>query len=254
MRIDAVSTGTVQITSAMEIGRPPVRLARAVLDRRYSAPLPIHAWVIWHPDGPLLIDTGELSTSRDMPIAKFDVARDDEIDRQLARLEIDPKDLQAVVLTHLHGDHMNGVPRLGGVGVTVHSESLTWFGRRALAKRGANVKPLVLDDEPFGGFARSATLTADGSIVAVPAPGHATGQIAIVVVEDDHHVLIGADSAYSQQQLIDGKVDGVSVSARDAVASMGAIRAHARRQPTVYLPSHDPGSAARLEARTPLEA
>jgi N-acyl homoserine lactone hydrolase len=254
MQIEALSTGTVQITNAMQIGRPPARLAKAVLDRRYSSPLPIHAWLIRHPDGPVLVDTGELSTSRDLPIAKFHVERDEEIDRLLAGRGIEPEDLQAVVLTHLHGDHMNGVPRLGGVSVTVHSESLTWFGRRALTKRGANAKPLALEHGAFGAFARSAKLTGDGRIVAVPVPGHATGQIAIVVVEDDHHVLIGADSAYTQQQLVDGKVDGVSTSARDAVASMRTIREHARRQPTVYLPSHDPESAARLRARAPLQA
>jgi glyoxylase-like metal-dependent hydrolase (beta-lactamase superfamily II) len=254
MRIDAVSTGTVQIKTAMAIGRPPLRLARALLDRSYTGALPIHAWVIHHPDGPVLVDTGELSASRDMPIAKFQVERDEEIDRQLARLGIEPKDLQAVVLTHLHGDHMNGVARLGSVTVSVPAEALTWVGRRMLARRRIQAAPLTLKDGPFGAFARSAKLTADGSIVAVPVPGHATGQIAIAVVEDDRHVLIGGDSAYNQRQLIDGKVDGVAISARDALASMRNILEHARRQPTVYLPSHDPESAARLADRTVLEA
>jgi glyoxylase-like metal-dependent hydrolase (beta-lactamase superfamily II) len=254
MKIEALSTGTVQIKTAMAIGRPPIRLVRALLDRNYTRALPIHAWVIHHPDGPVLVDTGELASSRDMPIAKFTVERDDEIDRQLGRLGIEPNDLQAVVLTHLHGDHMNGVARLGSVGVRVSADALTWFGRRMLARRGIEAAPLSLTDGPFGAFARSAKITADGSIVAVPVPGHATGQIAIAVVEDGRHVLIGGDSTYNQRQLIDGKVDGVAVSARDALASIRNILAHARRHPTVYLPSHDPESAARLADRTVLMA
>jgi glyoxylase-like metal-dependent hydrolase (beta-lactamase superfamily II) len=252
MQIDALSTGTVEIKTAMEIGQPPIRLLRALLDRHYTEPLPIHAWLIKHPDGPVLVDTGELAASPDMPIARFQVERADEIDQQLATRGLKPSDLQAVVITHVHGDHVNGAARLPGAKLLVPEEALTWFGRRMLARRGLEPTPLALSDQPFGAFARSAKLTPDGSIVAVPAPGHATGQIAIVVVEDDRHVLIGADSAYSQRQLLAGRVDGVAVSARAARATMRTVVEHGRRHPTVYLPSHDPESAARLQARTVL--
>jgi glyoxylase-like metal-dependent hydrolase (beta-lactamase superfamily II) len=147
---------------------------------------------------------------------------------------------------------MNGVARLPGVEVVVGEEALTRLGARALAKRGVTPTRLRMLDQPFGAFARSAPLTADQRVVAVPIPGHASGQVAVVVVQDDHHVLIGGDSAYTQQQLLDLQVDGVSVSARDAIRSMRTIIDHGRRQPTVYLPSHDPESAARLAARNVL--
>lgn len=250
MQIHALTTGTVQIKTAMEIGRPPIRLLTALLGREYTGALPIHAWVVDHPDGAILIDTGELASSRNMPIATFQVQRDDEIDRQLERLGVTPK---TVVLTHLHGDHMNGAQRLNGMPLLVHDDALTYFGRRMLTTRGLTATPFALDDGPFGAFPRSNNLTPDGSIVAVATPGHATGHVAIVVVEDDRHVLIAGDTAYTMGQLLARKIDGVSISARDAAASQGTILEHARRHPTVYLPSHDPGSAARLDARTVLE-
>src|SRR5689334_25374876 len=121
MQIHALTTGTVQIKTAMEIGRPPVRLVRALLDRQYTRRLPIHAWLIEHPDGAVLVDTGELAASKDMPIAKFHVTKDDEIDRQLERIGIEPK---MTVITHLHGDHMNGAARLAARPV-VHEEAVT---------------------------------------------------------------------------------------------------------------------------------
>jgi hypothetical protein len=37
-----------------------------------------------------------------------------------------------------------------------------------------------------------------------------------------------------------------------SVATMQAILAHGREHPTVYLPSHDPESVARLQAGTTL--
>jgi glyoxylase-like metal-dependent hydrolase (beta-lactamase superfamily II) len=89
-------------------------------------------------------------------------------------------------------------------------------------------------------------------VIAVPTPGHARGHISVVVVEADHHVLLAGDSAYAQQQLLDLQPDGVSLSATQAVASMRTILEHARMHPTVFLPSHDPDSQARLAAREPL--
>jgi glyoxylase-like metal-dependent hydrolase (beta-lactamase superfamily II) len=245
----------VQIKTAMERGRwpQPARLVRALLDRRFTGPLPIHAWLIEHPEGPLLVDTGELASTSDPPIARFRVDREDEIDRQLERAGVAPADLAAVVLTHMHGDHRNGLARLAGARVLASAEALGRRGRRRLAGQGLVVEPLVLADGPFGAFPRSARITADGSVVAVPVPGHARGQLAVVVVEGERHVMLGGDSSYSQQQLLDLHPDGVSVSPRRALASMGAILEHACRHPTVYLPSHDPEAARRLEQRAVLE-
>jgi N-acyl homoserine lactone hydrolase len=254
MHIHALTTGTVEITTAMERGRGRgvLRFARTLLDRRYTRPLPIHAWLIEHPDGPLLVDTGELATSRDMPIARFHVTRADEIDQELERAGYTPDDLAAVVLTHLHGDHANGLARLPGVRALASADALTKGGTRRLRKRGTTAEPIELTTRTFGAFAQSTPLTGDGRVLAVPVPGHARGQIAVLVVEDDHHVLLAGDSAYSQAQLVDQQPDGVSVSAREAVRSMQTILAHAARHPTVFLPSHDPGAQERLRSRSPL--
>ena len=254
MRIHALSTGSVEIKTAMARGRRPVRLARTLLDRSYTAPLPIYAWLIEHPDGPILVDTGELATTSDPPIARFHVEREHEIDCRLAEAGHGVEDLRSVVLTHLHGDHMNGVARLRGARVLASAQALRRGGARRLRRLGAEAEPIALTERRFGAFGRSAALTSDGQVLAVPTPGHAAGHIAVIVIEEDHHVLLGGDSAYSQAQLLDLQPDGVSPSARLAVSSMQAILDHARMHPTVYLPAHDPASAARLERREPLRA
>src|SRR5271157_5501683 len=103
MQIHALTTGTVRIKAKMERGRGagPLRLANALADRRYTGDLPIHAWLIEHPEGPILVDAGELAGARDMPIARFAIGADDEIDRRLAAHGLRPSDLRLVVLTHL---------------------------------------------------------------------------------------------------------------------------------------------------------
>src|SRR6202022_4260367 len=125
--------------------------------------------------------------------------------------------------------------RLRGARVTASADALGGSAR-ALRRRNLAPQPIHLNGAPFGAFSASASLTADGKILAVPIPGHARGQIAVVAIEDDRHIFLGGDSAYSQQQVLDVQLDGVSTSARAARRTMRTILDHARRHPTVYLP------------------
>ena len=251
MRIHPLSTGTVRVTTAFERGSGPVplRQLRAIRDRHYTDPLPIHAWLVEHPDGPLLVDTGELADVRDMPWARFSVTPQDEIDRLLSGVGVAPKDLKAIVFTHLHLDHRDGLARLPKVPALVGETELrrSPLGRRAL--RGRATTTIRLRHEPFGAFPTSAPLTGDGTIRAVPIPGHTLGQLAIVIDEGDRHVMLAGDSAYSQAQLLERHPDGIGARPATARETMERILAHARRHPTVYLPSHDPESATRLANR-----
>ena len=61
MKIHAVQTGTVAIRPNQREGKGPgfARLINTLSDRRWTEPLPIYAWVIEHPEGIIVIDTGE---------------------------------------------------------------------------------------------------------------------------------------------------------------------------------------------------
>jgi N-acyl homoserine lactone hydrolase len=257
--ITPLTTGTVSITLAMRRGegRGLRRRAAMFTDRRFTDSLPIHAWAIEHADGVLLVDAGELAGARDQRFARFAVRPEDEIDRVLAAAGIGA--VEAVVMTHLHGDHMDGLARLAGVPVLLAEAELratrtleARVARRVLHQplpRPFTPTPFAFDGPPIGGFAASHPLTADGTVHAVPAPGHTPGHTAILVNQGEHHVLLCGDAAYEQAQLLDRQPDGVSPDPAVALATIDAILAHARRHPTVVLPSHDPESAARLAAR-----
>jgi glyoxylase-like metal-dependent hydrolase (beta-lactamase superfamily II) len=260
LSVRPLSTGQVRIKETMHrgVGTGLARRARIMRPGPMTGPLPIHAWVIEHPEGLILVDTGESHSARNQAFATFAVAREDELDHQLRAAGFAPSDVATVVLTHIHGDHVDGLPHvpdarvLANAGEIAVARSLAGRITRTVARQplppGFHVEPVALDGAPFGAFAASQALTADGRIVAVPAPGHTPGHMAIIVVQDDHHVLIGGDSAYDQAQLLDLQVDGVSPDDEVARATMQTILDHARRHPTVYLPSHDPQSAARLQA------
>ncbi|HEX5927474.1 MAG TPA: N-acyl homoserine lactonase family protein [Baekduia sp.] len=256
--IRPLTTGQVRIHAKMHRGEGTGLRRRAKILRKgpMGELLPIHAWLIEHPEGLFLIDTGESHTARSATFAEFHVTRTDELDHQLEAANVAPADVKTVVLTHIHGDHIDGLPHVPNAAILANEREIAIangpLGRlqRAVARQPLPPSfapgPIILDGPALGAFPTSKALTADGRIVAVPTPGHTLGHIAILIVQPDHHVLLGGDTAYDQQQLQDLHVDGVSPKDDIAIATMKTILAHAETTPTVYLPSHDPQSVRRL--------
>jgi N-acyl homoserine lactone hydrolase len=264
--IHALTTGHVRILDTMHrgVGRGLRRRAKLLRPGPMGAWLPIHAWLIEHPEGPLLVDAGERHTARDAPFATFRVTREDELDHQLRSAGVAPEDVATVVFTHIHGDHVGGLPHVAGARQLAGAREIAVAGgigariqRRATRQPlppGFAPAPIALDGPAFGAFAASAPLTADGRVVAVPTPGHTPGHLSVVVVQPDHHVLLAGDASYDQAQLQDRQVDGVSPDDDVAIDTMQTILDHAAAHPTVYLPSHDPASAQRLRTTSTLAA
>ena len=120
---------------------------------------------------------------------------------------------------------------------------------------GFDPEPFVLDGGPFAAFARSRALSDDGRIVAVETPGHTPGHVSVICVDDaGRHVMLAGDATDTLEQLHARRADAVAPDTKVHVATLETILAHCAQHPTVYLPSHDPDSAARLAATTTVSA
>jgi glyoxylase-like metal-dependent hydrolase (beta-lactamase superfamily II) len=112
-------------------------------------------------------------------------------------------------------------------------------------------RPFALDGGPFGAFAKSRALSDDGRIVAVATPGHTRGHISVICVDDEgRHVMLAGDATDTLEQLHARRADAVGPDPKVHVATLETILEHCAQHRTVYLPSHDPASAARLAAGT----
>ena len=60
-------------------------------------------------------------------------------------------------------------------------------------------------------------------------------------------LFLAGDASYTQELMLQGVVDGVAMNVGEATATLGRIRRYVRDVPTVYLPSHDPGTVQRFE-------
>jgi N-acyl homoserine lactone hydrolase len=263
MRIHALTTGSAHLKHAFLYARSgPRRQLDLFLPGRWHGPFPIHCWAIEHGDRLVLVDTGETAGAHDIPFARFDVAPEDELPGALADAGLSLDSVDLTVLTHMHADHMDGAVHVRGP-VLVHDRELAYSRTRAarLAQRllrqpvpaAVEFRPVPLGDGPFGAFPESRKLSDDGRIVAVGTPGHTPGHVSVVCVDDEgRHVLLAGDATDTVEQLLARRADAVCPKPGVSVATMETILAHTREHPTIYLPSHDPESTARLEAAVTL--
>ena len=261
VKIHALTTGTVSVKQSFLYPDPgPRRQLGLFLPGAWSAPLPIHSWAIEHHGVLRLVDTGETAAARNVPFARMHVTPQQELPAALAAAGLALEDVSEVVLTHAHGDHIDGLVHVSGR-VLINETELRYqhsaaprVMRRVLRQplpAGFAPEPFALDSGPFGAFARSRALSDDGRIVAVNTPGHTPGHISVICVDDSgRHVMLAGDATDSLEQLHARRADAVGPDPAVHVATLDTILAHCADHPTVYLPSHDPESLARFAATT----
>jgi N-acyl homoserine lactone hydrolase len=274
MRVHAISTGTVQVTERQRrgVGPGPLRPLLTMADRRWTDPLPIHVWAIEHPEGVIVVDTGETARAcepgwfpRWHPYfrlaVRLAVRPEEEVGPQLRERGIEPGDVKKVVLTHLHTDHSGGLAHFPDSEILLSDDEYRLASGTMGKLRGFLphrwpewFAPTVIEfqPEPFGPFPESLPLTEAGDVRIVPTGGHTAGHISVVLDEGDRVVFFAGDTSYDQQGLLDGVLDGVAPDPTAARVTMERIRELALQRPTVYLPTHDSDAAARLEGRRPI--
>jgi N-acyl homoserine lactone hydrolase len=271
MKIHAIQTGTVALTKSWRegVGHGKRRLLNTLLDREWTEPLPIYAFAIEHPEGVVVVDTGETARvaepgyfPRWQPFFRFAmrerVEPEEEIGPQLERLGITPSDVRTVVLTHLHTDHAGGLHHFPNKEILVSRTEMEYAAGLRGRLRGYVNKPwpawfspttVELGPVPFGPFPTSLRLTEAGDVTLVPVPGHSPGQLGVVVEDTDHAVFLAGDSSYTQDAMLRGAVDGVGPDEDAERLTHDRIRAYTEANPTVYLPAHDPETGSRLASR-----
>jgi glyoxylase-like metal-dependent hydrolase (beta-lactamase superfamily II) len=265
MKIHALTTGAIRVKHSFLFPSPGRRRQLDLfMPGPFSDPLPIHCWAIEHEGTLRLVDTGETAAARNVPFARPEVTREQELPAAMAAAGLSADDVSEVVITHAHGDHIDGLVHVRGR-VLINETELQFLGspmprvmRRLLRQPlppGFDPEPFVLDGGPFGAFARSRPLSDDGRIVAVETPGHTPGHVSVICVDDaGRQVMLAGDATDTLEQLQARRADAVAPDTKVHVATLDTILAHCAQHPTVYLPSHDPESAARFASATTVRA
>jgi N-acyl homoserine lactone hydrolase len=276
LRVRAISTGSVRMRPE-HIGptwKPmPLWLFTST---RWTDPRPIHAFVIEHREGLVLFDTGQNRAALLDPdyfpgrinkvvnarMGRFVAGPEDTLQAGLAALGYRPEDVDVVVLSHLHPDHVGGLPVLRGARILVSRDELATLSRRVPESRGLYRSHIDLPGlrwervvpEPLGArapasFPAGHDVFGDSSLTVLPTPGHTPGSVSMLVRRTGQApLLLVGDLTYDAELLARGQVSGMGDKRqmRAVIAQVNELR---RAEPDLLvLPAHDPDVAGLLPA------
>jgi N-acyl homoserine lactone hydrolase len=195
--------------------------------------------LVRHPNGDLLIDTGNSSHFDDEISGYPFVLRlklknlAGQLNPEVALPELmrliggDPTKIRWVILSHTHLDHAGGLMDLPRVPVLLTGEELQYAFDPAVQAKGfvipahtqrfpsADAPTLKFDPKPYEMFDESTDLYGDGAVVVVPLRGHTPGGVGIFVNLDPHRRLFYVGDAVDEERGFEDRV-GKSLLLRDS--------------------------------------
>lgn len=214
MRIQCLVTGQVRAKA----GRRGVR--RYLVDEWRDDSMPVNAFLVEHPAGLCLFDTGQTARAaargwfpRWHPffrLSRFELTPEDEVAPQLRARGVEPSEIRRVVLSHLHTDHV------GGLDAFTHAEVIVsrreWERAAGIGGRIRGYLPqhwprqleprlVDFDGAAVGPFAASFDVAGDGRLLLVPTPGHTPGHASLLVHDRERSWLLIGDMAHTAAEL-----------------------------------------------------
>jgi len=174
---------------------------------------PCLGYVVEHPGGILLFDTG---MGRDAGVDAHYRPRRRSLEQALGGVGVDPEDVTELANCHLHFDHCGGNPRLDGRPVFTQAAEL------ADARHPADYTLPELVDTPGVRYVElyGETEVLPG-VLLLPTPGHTAGHQSLVVRQRDGTVVVAGQSH-----------EGASAFSADVLARSAHAEGHPQPLPT----------------------
>lgn len=220
---------------------------------KYQLWLPLSCYLIEHPMGLVVVDTGWHEDIRTQPKEHLGPDLYNSIDyklpvgcsikEQLSTKGLKPQDIDIVLISHLDIDHISGVPLLKGAKefivnevewreTNIHNKS--WF-------EDINVNTFSLQPIPYGPYKLGKDLFGDGLIYLVYTPGHTVGQVSVLIRMNEGWVLLTSDAGYSEKSWRELIIPGYTVNEQQALHSLKWIQQFSQREDCLsVIANHDP--------------
>lgn len=269
VKVHALCTGTVAVKTAFRTKKGGGELAKLniLLDKNYTTYLPIWVWVIEHPEGIILIDTGENAGIKNIDkylareswlhrypfkhSAKFGIKEQDEINYQFDKINLKPDDVKLIVLTHLHLDHTDGLKFFPKQEIIVGDYEFQhpYTNMPSTYPAWFNPNRVTYKKNRIDIFNYAYPITAVEDLLFIPTPGHTHGHSSVIFKTDEFDIMFAGDTSYNQEQVILHEFAGVNADFKKSKQTYDNIMAYASKRKTLYLPTHDENAGLRLSNR-----
>lgn len=170
-------------------------------------------------------------------------------------------DVQYALATHTHWDHIGALGDLPNAKVLLPRSELTWNSpfhgsfdhgvmTHHLKRAKQNLWAFDFNGPPIDGFAASFDVFGDGSIVAVPIPGHTPGSTAFLVRGKERTYLFTGDATWTSRGIelpAHKLLTAVDFDLPTLAETIGRLKAFNDNRPDVkIIPAHDGAALASL--------
>lgn len=248
MKVHIWHTGKVHIDQALafqEKGLHPMPYSGWFRGKDKKMWVPVSAYLIEHPKGLILVDTGwheEIRTDQKKHLGRLahsmfkgTLPAGESINEKLKDIGVESKDLDYVILTHLHSDHVSGLKHVKDAKKILTSK-LEWS---AAHKKLGYVKAMwsdvaidtfCLKDIPYGPFKKGLDLFNDGSFYLIHTPGHSDGMVSILVKINAKWLLLASDVGYAKKSWEQFILPGVTTNKSHAQQSLRWVKDFSHRK------------------------
>lgn len=213
---------------------------------------PFFAYLIDHPRGAVLFDTGANRSFALDPTQRYgalaagfaiQMTEADHVVARISELGFKPEDVDWVVLSHLHYDHAGNVEDFPGSKVLVQTSELVFAHWPPVYQRAT----FLQRDFPFNAnwieVDGEYDIFGDGRLITFPTPGHTPGHQSMLVQLDKKTLILVGDAAYQPDKMAARKLPALVWSPDAMVASWQKIEAWQRKYNAELILTHDLGFA-----------
>lgn len=210
---------------------------------------PWTAYLVDHPQGPVLFDSGvppEILTDPAGALGPGGLMVDlrmterDTIPSLLAGVGLTPEQVPILVLSHLHYDHAASLSLFRQADIYVQQAELDVAQAPPVYQVPFYTPHQYAGEHNWKPLDGSVDLFGDGTVEIFPTPGHTRGHQSVKITLEHETVLILFDAAYSLEKMEQRLLPGIVWSPDEMVKSWDHIDALAAEHSAVLLASHDP--------------
>lgn len=229
----------------------------------YAGACPVY--VVEHPEGTVLYDTGVSYELKQDPenygrfgaphmvdlVTTIEMDESQHLPHLLESNGFNVDEVDTVVQSHLHTDHAGNLDQFVGTEIVVHRDELRYAGwpdpPQSLFYLDSDLTPLRRHEANVRAVTGRTDLFGDGSVVAIPTPGHSPGHMSLKLdVEGVGPVILASDAAGTHAGYESGFVASFNWSLDESVNSLRKLREEATRSGAEVIVHHDQDDQAHL--------
>ena len=263
IRIHIMQCGEVGVDPAVparDVSENPLAYTGIFRSAKRRIWMPVFAYLLVHPQGNILVDTGWSSEVRLQPqraegrplffVTKPRLPAGSAVDEQLLQRRIRPEQLNYVFLTHMDVDHVNGIQMVKPARhIMASGDEIRQANRWSLRYRrkqwaGIRIEPIPFQQTAEGVAGKAFDVFGDGTIQVLLTPGHSAGAVTLLVRNHGKAVLLAGDTGYAASSWREGRLPGPVYDKRAMRQALDWVK-RLEKAGCLILASHDPAIAPK---------